>query len=176
MQSAADFCQQVTPVTKVHIMYLWPEQVQTSTVEVEQWAGAAVKGLMDIHQVIVSQGRLYMRPTSCYKSCCLVAGMIKPGCQGWSLTNVIETGDEEDEVVDSDLEDSDNGENSDSDSEDDEPLVETARKEKLKEAEAKKQEEKRKIAEAKKTKQRADAPRVKRTTRQNRSNWFYEME
>ena len=118
IQSAADFCEKVSPATKVNVIHVTAEEVDTAEIEVKSWESPAVRGLMSIHQATCSMGKIYVRPTSCYKDCCLVNSTLEPNCQTWMETKVLQVGEEEEEVIDTD-----NEEESGYESADDAPLA-----------------------------------------------------
>ena len=89
IQSASDFCTAVSPATKVKLIHITSEDIQTSAMEIDAWECPSVKGLMTMHQVTAHDKKIFVRETSCYRNeCCFVDGKLTPTCNGWLQTKV----------------------------------------------------------------------------------------
>ena len=104
VQDAEDFFEKVNPQTKVILIELDDKEVETSKEEVKSWESPSVRGLNSIHQATCTKGKIVVRPTSCYRECCFGKGELVPECSAWLETKVVEKGEEEDEVIDSEAE------------------------------------------------------------------------
>lgn len=120
IQDASDFYNYVSKESdKVELIYITEQQVNQIKSEIDAWECKPVKGLMQMHEAAAINGKLFVKPTSCYNTCCFTNGKVTDGCNDWICCNVsvCNEGADDSEYISS------SGDESDNEEEDNIPLV-----------------------------------------------------
>ena len=83
IQNADEFVEHIAPQTvKISLLRTTKHDVDQSEKMIESWNSSQVHGISGHHQVTVYQGKLQLRPTSCYQECCMEDDL-RPSCDAW---------------------------------------------------------------------------------------------
>ena len=84
MRTAKEFTKVLNAAGVKSVLFLVPQhEMFDRKEEVKLWRSPPANGVMAMHTITMRDGRMFMRKTSCFKSCCWSHGKPVLNCEGW---------------------------------------------------------------------------------------------